>query len=115
MISEEINGTRNKCTEGSANELCRIGKGSIFSQKLWIYILGERKVVEFFSNENLNKEILDHISYTTPPPPPLEFVKMFTDLILNINKTCKLSCTARKHAQWSMVLQRQFNALAVLC
>lgn len=65
MISEVINGTRNKCMEGSANELCRTGKGSIFLQKIWIYILGERKVVEFFSNEKLNKEILDHISPPT--------------------------------------------------
>lgn len=63
MISEEINGTRNKRTEGSANELCRTGKDSIFSQRLWMYILGERKVIEFFSNENLNKEILDHIFF----------------------------------------------------
>lgn len=47
MISEEINGTRNKCTEGSANELCRTGKDSIFSRRLWVYILGERKVIEF--------------------------------------------------------------------
>lgn len=36
------------------------------------------------------------------PPSLPEFVKMFTDLILNINKTCTLGCTARKHAQWSM-------------
>lgn len=61
MISEEINGTRNKCMEGSANELCRTGKDNIFLQRIWIYILGERKA-EFLSNENLNKEILDHIS-----------------------------------------------------
>lgn len=46
--------------EGSANELCKREKDSIFSQRLWIYILGERKVIEFFSNENLNREILDH-------------------------------------------------------
>lgn len=45
--------------EGSANELCRTGKDGIFLQRIWIYILGEKKVVEFFSNENLNKEILD--------------------------------------------------------
>lgn len=41
------------------------GKTEFFLQRIWIYILGERKVIEFFSNENLNKEILDH---TSPPP-----------------------------------------------
>lgn len=36
------------------------GKSS-FLQRIWIYILGEREVIEFFSNESLNKEILNHI------------------------------------------------------
>lgn len=88
------------------------GKAVFFHRSYGSTFWEKGKVVEFFSNENLNKEILDHISPRPPPPP--EFVKMFTDLILNINKTCILSCTARKHAQWSMVLQRQFNVLAVL-
>lgn len=62
MISEEINRTRNTCTEGSANELCRMRKDSIFSRRLSIHSLGERKSVrkDFFFNETLNKEILDH-------------------------------------------------------
>lgn len=48
MISEEINGTRNKCMEGSANELCRTGKESIFFTEV-MDLQFERKESQEFS------------------------------------------------------------------
>lgn len=72
--------------------------------------MGERKSVrkDFFFNETLNKEILDH-DFFFP-----RFVKMFTDLILNINKTCTLSCTAKKNAAFRCTAE-QGIAEAVCC